>query len=159
TVRFSSSDPQATLPGSYTFTAGDAGVHTFSATLRTAGSQSITATDGNASGTQLGIVVNAAAATSLLVSGFPSPTAAGALHTFTIAAKDPYGNPDPNYRGTVHITSSDPQATLPDDYTFTADDAGLAYFGAVLRTAGRQAILATDGPHGGSQINILVTPL
>ncbi len=42
---FSSSDAQAGLPSSYTFTAADAGVHTFSATLKTAGSQSITVKD------------------------------------------------------------------------------------------------------------------
>ena len=34
---FSSNDPQATLPANYTFTAGDQGVHNFSATFRTAG--------------------------------------------------------------------------------------------------------------------------
>src|SRR5207245_8327020 len=45
TVHFSSSDPKAILPANYTFTGGDAGIHVFSGTLKTAGSQSITATD------------------------------------------------------------------------------------------------------------------
>jgi hypothetical protein len=48
TVTFSSSDSAASFaPGSYTFAAGDAGVHNFTgaATLNTAGSQTITATD------------------------------------------------------------------------------------------------------------------
>ena len=45
TVTFSSSDAQAGLPASYTFTNKDAGVHTFSVTLKTAGTQSITAQD------------------------------------------------------------------------------------------------------------------
>ena len=44
-VTFSSSDAQAGLPASYTFTAADAAAHTFSATLKTAGSQSITVKD------------------------------------------------------------------------------------------------------------------
>src|SRR5262249_12504558 len=44
-VHFTSSDAQAGLPADYTFTASDGGVHTFSAALRTAGDQSITATD------------------------------------------------------------------------------------------------------------------
>ena len=35
TVSFASTDAQADLPGSYTFTAADAGTHTFSATLKT----------------------------------------------------------------------------------------------------------------------------
>ena len=41
----SSSDTFASLPSNYTFTGGNAGVHTFTATLKTAGTQSITATD------------------------------------------------------------------------------------------------------------------
>jgi|GEM_PF-2282518 len=45
TVHFTSSDSAAVLPANYTFTAGDAGVHTFSATLNTMGEHSITATD------------------------------------------------------------------------------------------------------------------
>ena len=36
---------QAVLPANYTFTAADAGTHTFTVTLETAGTQSITATD------------------------------------------------------------------------------------------------------------------
>lgn len=47
TVHFTSTDGSATLPVDYTFTAGDAGVHTFPAgfTLRTTGSQIVTFTD------------------------------------------------------------------------------------------------------------------
>ena len=46
TVVFTSTDPQAVLPPTYTFTAADNGTHVFSAvTLNTAGSQTITATD------------------------------------------------------------------------------------------------------------------
>ena len=49
TIHFTSTDGAATLPMNYTFTGGDAGVHTFSGvnavTLRTAGSQVVTATD------------------------------------------------------------------------------------------------------------------
>ena len=41
-VSFSSSDPQAVLPASYTFTAADAGVHVFAVTLKTTGQQTVT---------------------------------------------------------------------------------------------------------------------
>jgi hypothetical protein len=61
TVAFSSSDTAAVLPAHYTFTAGDGGTHTFAATLKTTGTQSLTATDtlpGGLSGTQTGITVN-----------------------------------------------------------------------------------------------------
>ena len=52
TLRFTSSDAQASLPADYHFTAGtsctpspcDNGIHTFTATLKTAGAQSLTAT-------------------------------------------------------------------------------------------------------------------
>jgi len=49
-IRFTSSDSAAVLPSEYTFTAADAGSHTFTngVTLMTAGSQSIKATDPNA---------------------------------------------------------------------------------------------------------------
>ncbi len=45
TVHFTSSDPKAVLPANYTFTSADAGVHVFSVTLKTFGSQSVTVTD------------------------------------------------------------------------------------------------------------------
>ncbi|MFO0953223.1 MAG: hypothetical protein U0835_19120 [Isosphaeraceae bacterium] len=45
TVYFTSTDVQAGLPASYTFTAADAGVHTFSVALKTAGAQTVTVRD------------------------------------------------------------------------------------------------------------------
>lgn len=45
TVHFTSSDLHAVLPADYTFVSSDKGSHTFSATLNTSGSQSLTATD------------------------------------------------------------------------------------------------------------------
>lgn len=45
TVHFSSSDSLAVLPADYTFTAADAGVRTFTATLKTAGPQTVTTWD------------------------------------------------------------------------------------------------------------------
>jgi hypothetical protein len=45
TIRFASSDTAATLPSNYTFVAGDQGQRTFSVTLNTSGSQTLTAID------------------------------------------------------------------------------------------------------------------
>jgi putative cell wall-binding protein len=59
-IHFTSTDPAATKPGDYTFTTGDAGVHTFSVTLKTEGTWSVTATDtvtASITGSQTGIVV------------------------------------------------------------------------------------------------------
>jgi hypothetical protein len=147
TVHFSSSDGQAVLPADYTFTAADGGVHTFSATLKTAGTQSITATDtatGSIAGSETGITVIPAAASTMSVSGFPSPITAGVAGSFTITLNDPYGNIASGYAGTVHFTSSDGKASLPANYTFTAADAGVHTFSATLKTADTQSITAMD---------------
>ena len=147
TVYFTSSDPQASLPAGYSFTAADAGKHTFSATLKTAGTQSVTATDTasqSTTGTEPNITVIAAAASSLTVTGLPNPDTAGEARNFTVTAYDPCGNIATGYTGTVHFTSTDPQAVLPANYTFTAADAGVHTFSATLETAGTQSVTATD---------------
>ncbi len=159
TVTFSSSDPEAQLPGDYTFTAADMGTHTFTATLFTPGDQTLTVSDTanpNLTGTQAVAVAPAA----LIVTGFPSPTRAGDVGIFTVTVVDANGNVIPNYTGTVHFTSSDPQAVLPDDYTFIADDMGTHSFAAILATAGTQSITATDVASGvsGTQDGIEVDP-
>ena len=62
TVRFSSSDVAAGLPAEYTFTAADAGTHEFTATLRTQGTQVLSAVDvagGSLAASQPGITVHA----------------------------------------------------------------------------------------------------
>jgi hypothetical protein len=67
TVHFTSTDANATLPANYTFLAGDNGVKVFTGgvTLKTKGTQNVTATDtttATITGSQTGIVVNAGAA-------------------------------------------------------------------------------------------------
>jgi sugar lactone lactonase YvrE len=69
---------------------------------------------------------------------------AGTPVSLTVTAKDDTGKPAP-YLGTVHFSSTDPQAGLPPDYTFTAADNGVHTFeGVLLRTAGSQSVTATD---------------
>jgi uncharacterized repeat protein (TIGR03803 family) len=147
TVHFTSSDPQAALPADYTFTAADQGVHTFTATLKTAGSQSITATDtasSSTAGSDTGISVTPAATAALAFSSVPSGTTAGSAFTVTLTAEDAYGNTTPGYTGTVHFTSSDARAVLPANYTFTSSDGGQHTFTVTLKTAGSQSVTATD---------------
>jgi hypothetical protein len=67
-----------------------------------------------------------------------------------------------DYRGTIHFTSTDPQAVLPADYTFQASDGGVHIFVATLRTVGSQDLTATDTADGsitGTQSGIIVTPV
>jgi hypothetical protein len=162
TVTFSSSDSQAQLPDDYAFVANDNGAHVFAATLKTAGTQSITATDVDTgiAGTQDGIVVNAAPAVKFDVSGFPSPATAGTSGSFAVTALDNYGNTVTGYAGTVHFSSSDATATLPGDYLFTSTDNGTHTFDATLFKAGTQSITATDAANmlNGAQTGIVVTP-
>ena len=146
TIYFSSSDVHAGLPASYTFTADDAGVHTFSATLNSAGVQSITArdADGAITGTQLGIHVTHAAFVGYQVThpflpvGAEGETSvlltAGQVIPLNVRAHDQFGNTVDNYNGTVHLTSTDSQANLPSDYTFTPSDSGSHTFNVDLRT-------------------------
>jgi hypothetical protein len=150
TVHFTSGDAQAVLPADYTFTGADKGVHTFAGgvALKTAGNQTVTATDtltSSLSGTSNGVAVSAAAATHFTVGG-PATATAGAAFGVTVTALDPFNNTAAGYRGTVHFTSRDAQAGLPADYTFTAGDNGThpPANGVTLKTAGSQTVTATD---------------
>jgi hypothetical protein len=162
-VHFTSTDAKAGLPANYTFTADDAGTHSFSATLFTAGTQSLTVSDTlaptSSKGTEDGILVDPAAVSTFIVSGYPSSTKAGDAHNFTVTAKDAFGNTATNYTGTVHFSSSDtsPNASLPPDGTLTN---GVGTFSATLVTAGTRSITVTDTATGvtGSEDGILVNP-
>jgi hypothetical protein len=146
TVRFTSSDTHALLPADYTFTPADAGLHIFTAVLRTAGTWAIRGTDAahpSLTSLRSGIVVSPAAASRFSVS-FPTSTTAGANETLTVTALDPYGNVARGYTGTIHFASNDFGAMLPADYTFTAADLGRHTFMATLARAGTDAIWATD---------------
>ena len=96
-VHFTSSDADVALPANYQFVASDVGTRTFSATLRTAGSRSITVTDTvNASitGTQAAITVNPAAANKLGFSQQPTNARHGVAiaPAITVRLLDAFGN-------------------------------------------------------------------
>ena len=92
----------------------------------------------------LQVSVTPAATSRLSVLGYPTPTAAGTTHTFSVTAVDAYANTTPAYTGRVHVTSTDSKAALPADYTFTGADAGTHVFSATLNTVGSRALSATD---------------
>lgn len=150
TVHFTKTDTAAgsILPADYTFTVGaggDNGVHTFTnaATMVTAGTQTITATDTakpSISGVSKDIVVNAAAATRFSVSA-PKSSVAGVAFGFDVTALDQFGNTAKGYTGTVGFTSTDGAAILPPNSTLTN---GIGTFSATLKSVGNQTITATD---------------
>lgn len=141
TVRFTSTDGQAALPVNSTLVGGQG---TFSATFKTVGSQTITATDmvkTTITGTTTSITVAAGP------SGFsvtaPAIVIAGTAFSFTVTAIDGSGNPVTDYLGTVQFTSTDGQAVLPSNSPLTSGT-GTATFSVTLKTAGNQTITATD---------------
>jgi beta-lactamase superfamily II metal-dependent hydrolase/fibronectin type 3 domain-containing protein/DNA/RNA endonuclease YhcR with UshA esterase domain len=137
-----------TLPGDYAFTAGDAGTHTFSVTLTTNGSQSITATDaldGTING-NAGTTVRSQT-THFSVTAPANPTSSIPFNV-TVTALDASEATVTGYTGTAHFTSSDGAAALPGDYTFTAGDAGTHVFPVTLTATGAQSVTATDTVDG-----------
>jgi hypothetical protein len=149
TVTFSSSDPMAVLPADYTFSATDQGMVTFAGgvTLFLAGNQAIMATDvatGLLSGSAT-VAVTPAAADHFEVNAVMT-SVAGQPFDITVIARDPYGNIDVNYQGTITFSSSDPAAVLPGNYTFAGTDQGMVTFagGAILFLAGSQTITVID---------------
>ena len=143
TVHFSSSDGQAVLPGNSPLSSGTG---TFGVTLKTAGGQTVTATDTVTSSLtgQVPITVNPAGAAHLVLSG-PSSTTSGSSFSLAVSAFDNFENLATGYTGTVHFTSTDPNATLPGNSTLSS---GSGSFSATLRTAGSQTILGTDTVNG-----------
>lgn len=140
TVRFTSSDGQAILPPNATLSQGTA---MFPATLKTAGSQTITATD-TASSSITGAsdkIAVAAAALSQFELTAPTNTNSGTSFAAQITAKDVYFNTLTSYSGPANISSSDSQAIIPASVAFAS---GIASFQATLKTAGSQTLVATD---------------
>ena len=141
TVHFTSTDAAAVLPANVTLTNG---VGTFSATLATAGSQTITATDtvtSSMSNSSSTIGVSASTAGPHFAVSAPATATAGTPFNLTVTALDAFNNTMTGYAGTVHFTSTDAAAALPADATLTN---GVGTFSAILKTAGSQTIAATD---------------
>ena len=145
TVHLTSSDVRAALPADV---AAAAGVASFTGvTLKSAGSSTVTATDGPLTGASGSISVSAGAAATFTVSA-PTSATAGSGFSVSATAYDAYGNPADDYTGTVSLASGDGAAVLPGDTTATA---GVATFNGVqLRTAGTQSLTAADGAVTGS---------
>ena len=157
TVHFSSSDSQASIPADITFVGGQ-GV--FGVTFRTAGAQSIIATDTidpTNTGSEEEITVTPAATTHYTVTGGVDAVA-GTVQTITVSAFDTYGNLATNDVNPFILASSDTQADLPSNATLTK---GMGTFNVVLKTAGNQSIAAissVDSKISGSQLGINITP-
>lgn len=129
TVKFTSTDVQASLPASSTLTNGTG---TFSATLKTAGTQSITATDNATStitGTQGGITVNAATAASVTATaGSGQSTTINTAFATNLAStvKDAFNNPVSGATVTFTPPGSGASGAFTGTNTATTNASGVA---------------------------------
>jgi hypothetical protein len=146
TVQFSSTDASATLPADYTFTASDRGFKVFTFTPSEAESITLTASDAadpTITGSATSTVNAAPVATHFALLVRPSVAATAATQILVVAL-DATDRPVQNYTGTVHLTSSDSNATLPADYTFTSADRGVKALSVTFDTSGSQTLTVTD---------------
>jgi hypothetical protein len=72
------------------------------------------------------------------------PAGTGVPVPILVQARDRFGNTNPNYGGTVRITSTDPAATLPPNAMFMGQDAGSKFFNVTFNTVGDRTVTATD---------------
>jgi len=137
--------------GGTTETAADVnGLATFSGlTINTAGTYSLTASDGSLTGANgSSFTIGAAAASQLVVTGEPSNTSAGSAISpaVTVAVEDQYGNIVSTDSSTVTVSVS--TGTFADGGTTetAADLNGVATFaGLTINSAGAYTLTATDG--------------
>jgi hypothetical protein len=143
TVHFSSTDPAGVLPANSTLVSG---VKTFSVTLKSAGTRTLTATDTVQSAIKgsVSTTVKAAAATHYSLSA-PASVTAGVAFSVTVTARDAFGNVATAYTGKVHFSSTDPLGLLPADSTLVA---GVKTFSVTLKSAGTRTLTATDTKNG-----------
>ncbi len=149
-IQITSSDSSAVLPANAGLTNG---VGSFIVTLKTAGSQSVTATD-----TVNSLITGSLAPVQVTPNvlhhfaiDVPEATAAGSTFgSVTVTAYDAYDNVKTDYTGSVYFTSSDTAAILPytssSKYSFVSADHGVHTFSSfALKTAPSMTITVTDG--------------
>jgi sugar lactone lactonase YvrE len=103
----------------------------------------ITSTDnaqGSPAATQTIVVQGSSAIVFTASLMLPNTATAGTSISGTLAVN----NPVDTYTGTMKFTSTDTQAVLPANYTFTTADAGSHAFTVSLKTAGPQCVTVTD---------------
>jgi hypothetical protein len=140
TVHITSTDPLSFIPPDFSLTNG---ISSQSVGFRTAGGQTLTATDtvtAYITGTSNTILVTPGPTSGFNVSA-PTSATLGTPFNFIVAARDFIGNTTPTYAGTIHFISTDGASVLPADVTLTN---GTGTFVATLRTAGNQTISVTD---------------
>ena len=140
-VTLTSSDSAATFPASVTLVNGRAFVPV---TFRTAGTQTLTATDAAdaARTTTASTTVSAPAVATKLLVFLPPQAKAGVATAVTVLAVDAAGRPVSSFNGSATVASSDSAASLP--LVEVLFKSGRATFEATFATAGRQTLTVTS---------------
>lgn len=166
TVAITSSDVNATLPSDAALVAG---TKSFSITLNTAGTKTVTATNytdpAKTANTSPSITVNVGAFSKLQLlmpgetaspgastgkTGTPSAQTAGSAVTVTVNAVDANWNLVNSITDNIGITSSDASATLPSNAVLVA---GTKTYSVTFKTAGSATVTATDVTDGAKTAN------
>jgi hypothetical protein len=131
TVRFTSNDNNAVLPGNYQFTAQDAGTHTFNVTLATVRENvsTITVADAAANNPLPGddtYVINVRGVCASIEVTLPATYFQNSVIPLTLRTRDSNNRLTPNYSGTLRCTKSNNDP----------DDQFVAQFPFVPRTIG-----------------------
>ena len=95
----------------------------------------------------------------LTVGGIAVNQSTNTTNSVLVIIFDAYGNTSTSYTGTVHFSSTDPQATLPGNYTFTHADNGAHTFANAVQfaTGGGHSVTVADILTGASGLQVNIT--
>jgi hypothetical protein len=144
TIRLTTSDVRAPVPGDVTYATSDNGSHVFSAVLITTGPQLLTATDTANSAIHCDAGVMVMPGIPKLVLAVPGNVNAGYPVPVSVEVRDVFDNAIPNYAGTVTFTSTDGAALTPAPIAFTGGEGGMATTSVTFLTRGTQVLNAQD---------------
>jgi len=132
--------------GLYTFTVFDSSVNkTINVQSQLAFSGTGAYADAGGHGQDVQLSAESGEMDSFLIEGLETSTVVGDSQSVTVKAVDADGFTVPDYTGTIRFSSSDSSATLPNDYTFLADDQGEHAFSLSVKfvTPGEQSLSVT----------------
>lgn len=113
------------------------------------GQPQLALTGGNSASEPSIQLAESGAVSAFVISGLDEKTLVGENQSITVKAVDADGFVVTDYTGTVHFSSTDDEASLPDDYSFLAADQGEHTFSLSVKfvTPGAQSVTATDADH------------
>lgn len=132
--------------GIYSFTIFDSSINkTLAAEAKLAFSGTGSYADAGGHDTKI-ILAGSGEMDSFIIDNLDESVVVGDSQSITVKAVDSDGFNVPDYTGTIRFSSSDSSATLPNDYTFLAEDQGEHTFSLSIKfvTPGEQTLTVTD---------------